>query len=217
MEKYNLDDKGGLFKFIAKSPSKIVKQGDNIEFKHFGTFNLIKATASDITETSFRIQSTDKIVDAKISTGDHVMLYYSTGDHYIISGEVGTVNKLDPIDLVIKVIKIEKFKDLIKEKKYCVSLNANFKIVGVPENKQASIKNISFGGIKADCNEDIMMEDIIEVTVYVDKLNKMPFKGRIVRKNKIDNKYEYGVEYSEVTESSNKLLTRLIHDIEGRI
>ena len=217
MEKYNLDDKGGLFKFIAKSPSKIVKQGDSIEFKHFGTFNLIKATASDITETSFRIQSTDKIVDAKISTGDHVMLYYSTGDHYIISGEVGTVNKLDPIDLVIKVIKIEKFKDLIKEKKYCVSLNANFKIVGVPENKQASIKNISFGGIKADCNEDIMMEDIIEVTVYVDKLNKMPFKGRIVRKNKIDNKYEYGVEYSEVTESSNKLLTRLIHDIEGRI
>ena len=217
MEKYNLDDKGGLFKFIAKSPSKIVKQGDNIEFKHFGTFNLIKATASDITETSFRIQSTDKIVDAKISTGDHVMLYYSTGDHYIISGEVGTVNKLDPIDLVIKVIKIEKFKDLIKEKKYCVSLNANFKIVGVPESKQAAVKNISFGGIKADCNEDIMMEDIIEVTVYVDKLNKMPFKGRVVRKNKIDNKYEYGVEYSEVTESSNKLLTRLIHDIEGRI
>ena len=217
MEKYNLDDKGGLFKFIAKSPSKIVKQGDNIEFKHFGTFNLIKATASDITETSFRIQSTDKIVDAKISTGDHVMLYYSTGDHYIISGEVGTVNKLDPIDLVIKVIKIEKFKDLIKEKKYCVSLNANFKIVGVPESKQAAVKNISFGGIKADCNEDIMMEDIIEVTVYVDKLNKMPFKGRVVRKNKIDNKYEYGIEYSEVTESSNKLLTRLIHDIEGRI
>lgn len=217
MEKYNLDDKGGLFKFIAKSPSKIVKQGDSIELKHFGTFNLIKATASDITETSFRIQSTDKIVDAKISTGDHVMLYYSTGDHYIISGEVGTVSKLDPIDLVIKVIKIEKFKDLIKEKKYCVSLNANFKIVGVPEPKQAAVKNISFGGIKADCNEDIMMEDIIEVTIYVDKLNKMPFKGRIVRKNKIDNKYEYGIEYSEVTESGNKLLTRLIHDIEGRI
>jgi hypothetical protein len=217
VEKYNLDDKGGLFKFIAKSPSKIVKQGDSIELKHFGTFNLIKATASDITETSFRIQSTDKIVDAKISTGDHVMLYYSTGDHYIISGEVGTVSKLDPIDLVIKVIKIEKFKDLIKEKKYCVSLNANFKIVGVPEPKQAAVKNISFGGIKADCNEDIMMEDIIEVTIYVDKLNKMPFKGRIVRKNKIDNKYEYGIEYSEVTESGNKLLTRLIHDIEGRI
>ena len=217
MEKYNLDDKGGLFKFIAKSPSKIVKQGDSIELKHFGIFNLIKAAASDITETSFRIQSTDKIADAKISTGDHVMLYYSTGDNYIITGEVGTVNKLDPIDLVIKVVKIEKLKDLVKEKKYCVSLNAGFKIVGVPESKQAAVKNVSFGGIKANCNEDIMMEDIIEVTIYIDKLNKMPFKGRIVRKNKIDNKYEYGVEYSEMTETSNKLLTRLIYDIESRI
>lgn len=217
MEKYNLDDKGGLFKFVAKSPSKIVKQGDNIELKHFGIFNLIKATASDITETSFRIQSTDKAGDAKISTGDHVMLYYSTGDNYVITGEIGTVNKLDPIDLVIKVSKIEKFKDLIKEKKYCVSLNSNFKIVGVPESKQAAVKNISFGGIKADCSEDIMLEDIIEVTIYVDKLNKMPFKGKIVRKNKVDNKYEYGVEYSEVTETSNKLLTRLIYDIESRV
>ncbi len=217
MEKYNLDEKGGLFKFIAKSPSKIVKQGDSIELKHFGIFNLIKSTASDITETSFRIQSTDKIVDAKISTGDHVMLYYSTGDNYVITGIVGTVNKLDPIDLVIKVVKIEKFKDLIKEKKYCVSLNANFKIVGLAESKQAAVKNISFGGIKADCSEDIMLEDTIDVTIYVDKLNKMPFKGRIVRKNKVDNKFEYGVEYSEVTESSNKLLTRLIYDIESRV
>ncbi len=217
MEKYNLDEKGGLFKFVAKSPSKIVKQGDSIELKHFGIFNLIKATASDITETSFRIQSTDKAGDVKISTGDHVMLYYSTGDNYVITGEVGTANKLDPIDLVIKVVKIEKLKDLIKEKKYCVSLNANLKILGVTESKQAAVKNISFGGIKANCNEDIMLEDIIDVTVYVDKLNKMPFKGRIVRKNKIDSKYEYGIEYSEVTESSNKLLTRLIYDIESRL
>lgn len=217
MEKYNLDDKGGLFKFIAKSPSKIVKQGESIELKHFGMFNLIKATASDITETSFRIQSSEKAVDTVISTGDQVMLYYSTGDNYIISGELEKVNKLEPIDLIIKVIKIEKFKDLIKEKKYCVSMTAAFKIVGVPESKQAIVKNISFGGIKADCTEDIMMEDIIEVTMYVDKNNKLPFKGRIVRKNKIDNKFEYGVEYTEMMESSNKLLTRTIHDIEGRI
>lgn len=217
MEKYNLDDKGGLFKFIAKSPAKIVKQGDSIELKHFGVFNLIKATAGNVTDTSFRVQSTDKIIDAKISTGDHVMLYYSSGDNYIITGEVGAVNNLDPIDLIIKVEKIEKLKDLIKEKKYCVSLNAGFKILGVPEIKQAAVKNISFGGIKVNCNEDIMMEDIVEVTMYMDKLNKMPFKGRIVRKNKIGDKYEYGVEFSEMTETSNKLLTRLIYDIESRV
>ena len=62
-----------------------------------------------------------------------------------------------------------------------------------------------------------MLEDVIEVTAYIDKNNKLPFKGRVVRKNKLDNKFEYGVEYSEMTESSNKLLTRLIYDIESRV
>ena len=148
MEKYNLDEKGGLFKFVAKSPSKIVKQGDSIELKHFGVFNLLRATASDITENSFRVRSNDKTSDAVISSGDHVMLYYSSGDNYVITGEVGTVNKIEPLDLIIKVIKIEKLKDLIKEKKYCISINAAVKIMGVPESKPAALKNISFGGIK---------------------------------------------------------------------
>lgn len=213
MEKYNLDEKGGLFKYLEKKPSKVVKQGEGLELKHFNMFNLVKSTASEITDTSFRAQSSEKAGDANFAPGDHVISYYS---EFVITGEVGTVNKLDPIDLIIKVSKIEKFKDLVKEKKYCVSLNSNLKIMGIPDARQAAVKNISFGGIKVDCKEDIMLEDIVDVTIYVDKLNKMQFKGRIVRKNKVDNKFEYGIEFTEMTETSNKLLTRLIYDIESR-
>lgn len=217
MEKYNLDEKGGLFKYLEKRPSKVVKQGEAIELKHFNMFNLIKATASEITDTSFRAQSNEKAGDAAITPGDHIMSYYSTGDNFVITGEVGTVNKLDPIDLIIKVSKIEKLKDLVKEKKYCVGLNATLKIMGIPDGRQATVKNISFGGVKVDCKEDIMLEDIVDATIFVDKNNKLQFKGKIVRKNKIDNKFEYGIEYTELTETNNKLLTRLVYDIESRM
>lgn len=217
MEKYNLDDKGGLFKFIEKKPSKVIKQGDSIELKHFAIFNYIKGTTSELTDTTFRVQTSEKAADAGIAAGDPVVLYYSSGDIYVVSGEVGTVNKADPLDVTIKVVKIEKLKDLVKEKKHCVSLNSVIKIIGVPEGKPAHIKNISFGGIKADCREDIMLEDIVDVTIYANKTTKLPFKGSIVRKNKNGEFYEYGIEYTEMMESSSKALTGIMYDIDGRL
>jgi hypothetical protein len=217
VEKYNLDDKGGLFKFVAKSPSKIVKNGDSIELKHSSLFNYINAKVSEVNETSIRVESSDKTAEAVINYDEPVVLYYKSGDLYVITGEVGAVNRIEPLDLVIKVIKIEKLKDLVKEKKHCVSFHAMFKIIGVPEGRPAVVKNISFGGIKADCFEDIMLEDIVEVTIYVDKFNKLPFKGRIVRKNKVGNHNEYGIEYTELTESGNKVLTRVMYDIDSKI
>jgi hypothetical protein len=217
VEKYNLDDKGGLFKFLAKSPQKVIKSGDGIELIHFSLFNHIKARVSEVSETSIRITSTDKTSDFVFNTEDHVVLYYNSGDFYVVTGIIGTLNKSDPLDMVIKVSKIEKLKDLIKEKRHCISLHATFKIIGVPEVKPAIVKNISFGGIKTDCFEDIMLEDIVEVTIYVDKANKLMYRGRIVKKNKIGSLFEYGIEYTDMTESSNKLLTRVMYDIDSLI
>jgi hypothetical protein len=163
------------------------------------------------------VQTSEKAAEAGIASGDPVALYYKSGDIYVVTGEIGTVNKADPLDVIIKVVKIEKLKDLVKEKKHVVGMNASFKIIGVPDGKPAYVKNISFGGIKADCKEDIMMEDIVEATIYVDKMNKMPFKGRIVRKNKNGQFFEYGVEYTEMMETSNKLLTRVMYEIDSKV
>jgi len=218
MEKYNLDEKGGLFKFVAKSPVKIVKTNDGIDLKHSSVFNYIKSTVLDVGESTLKIQSKDKTPGISLSEGDHVVLYYrASGDIYVITGEIGPVEKNDPLQVTVKVQKIEKLKDLIKEKRHCVSMAALIKIIGVPEAKSAVIKNISFGGVKINCAEDIMMEDMVDVSVLVDKMNKMPFKGRVVRKNKINSLFEYGLEYVEMTETGSKLLTRCIYEFESMV
>lgn len=217
MEKYNLDDKGGLFKFVEKKASKVVKQGDAIELKHFALSSAVKAKISEVSESTIRIQAGDKAGDAAISQNDHVILEYSpSGETFVVTGEIGTVNSKDPIDLTVKVVKIEKLKDLVKEKKQYVSLPSTVKIIGVPDGKPASVKVLSFGGVKINCNEDIMAEDIIELTVNLDKASKMNFKGRVVRKNKLGNLFEYGIEYTEVGESCNRAITHSMYDYENR-
>jgi len=216
LEKYNLDDKGGLFKFNVKNPSKVVKQGDSIEFKHFSVFDFIKAIVLDVTDSAIKIQSNEKLTDANFSPGDHVVLYYRPSkDFYVVTAEVSSVDRNDPLEITLRVHKIEKIKDLVKEKKCCVCYPATVKIIGVPEDKFAAVKNISFGGVKMNCNEDIMMEDIVDITIKTDKTNKLSFKGRVVRKNKLDNTNEYGIEFSEMTESSTKLLTRIMYEFES--
>lgn len=215
MEKYNLDEKGGLFKFNVKSPAKVVKKGDGIELRHFGVFNPVKASVSDVTESTVKVQSKEKIPEISFSPGDPIVLNYNpSGDFFVVTGEVASVDGKDPLEATVKVAKIEKLKDLVKEKKYCVSLTGSVKIIGVPESKFAAVKNISFGGIKVNCKEDIMMEDIIDTTILLDKTNKMSFKARVVRKNKLNDSYEYGLEYSEIPESSSKLLHHLMYQLE---
>lgn len=217
MEKYNLDDKGGLFKFVEKKASKVLKNGDSIELKHFQLPGVVKARISDVTESTFRLQSDTRAPDAVITQNDHVILeYVNSGNTYVVTGAVNTVNGKEPADVMINVVKIEKLKDLIKEKKLYVSLPASIKIIGVSEPKNATVSVISFGGVKFFSREDIMNEDIIEMTYFFDKATKMNFKGKIVRKNKIDTGFEYGLEYAEVVESYNKVLTRLMYDYENR-
>jgi len=216
MEKYNLDDKGGLFKFNVKNPSKVVKQGDGIEFKHFSIFSFIKATVLNVTDSTIKIQLNEKLSNQEFSPGDHVILYYRPSkDFFIVTAEISSIDKNDPLELTLFVHKIEKTKDLVKEKKCCVSYPATVKIIGVPEGKFAAVKIISFGGVKMNCKEDILMEDIVDVTINTDKVNKLSFKGRVVRKNKLDTTNEYGLEFSELTESNSKLLTRIMYEFES--
>lgn len=215
MEKYNLDDKGGIFKFNVKSPSKVVKTGEDAELKHFSTFDFIKSKVVNVTESTIKVQLKEKISEGSISPGDHVVLHCGqSGDLFVMSANVSTINSSDPFEVTLMVGKIEKMKDMIKDRRHCVSYDSTVKIIGLPDNRPAVIKYISFGGIKMNCREDILMEDMIDISISISKINKMNFKGRVVRKNKLDNEIEYGVEYIDLTESNMKLLTRCIYEFE---
>jgi len=215
MEKYNLDDKGGLFRFSVKSPSKVVKQGEDIELKHFSSNNFLKCKVLNVTESTIKVQVMEKVPAGSMSAGDHVVLHYGeSGNIFVIPANISSINSAEPFEATLMTGKIEKMKDMIKERRHCVSFPSTVKIIGLKDAIPAVVKYISFGGIKMNCGEDILLEDVVDVTVSLDKINKLSFKGRVVRKNKLGSEIEYGIEYEDFTETNSKLLTRCLYEFE---
>lgn len=215
MKSYDLDDKTGLFgTFMTKNPTKLLRIGDDVEFKHFALFNLIKAFPVEVNENSIKIQAKEAVAAPNIKPGDHVVVNFTSGEMYVLSGEIESVDKLDPLEVTIKINKIEKMKDFRKGEKFAVSLSASIKIIGIAESVPAVAKNISFGGAKINCKEEIMQEDVVEITITIDKSTRYGFKGRVVRKNKVTDYFEYGLEITEITETNLKNLHHLINQFQ---
>ncbi|HEX3029032.1 MAG TPA: PilZ domain-containing protein [Clostridia bacterium] len=214
MTGYNLDEKTGLFSGFGIKANKLIKKDDTVDVKHYNMFNFLKAVATDITENSIRIQSKEKYGDLQVLVGDPIVINYTnSGEVYSISATLSQVFMMDPLEAIVKINKIEKMKDLRKFERFFVSYSASVKILGVSENKFAAVKNISLGGLKVNCKEDIMLEDVIEMTVTIDKVNKLSFTGRVVRKGKTDNYNEYGIEFIEMSENNSKILHHCISQL----
>ena len=112
------------------------------------------------------------------------------------------------------MIKIEKVKDSVKSQKFYNSFPANIKVIGVQELVPAVIKTYNLTSFKLNCPTDIMLEDIIDISAKTDKVSRIACKGRVVRKNRLSNTYEYGIEITELPESSSKVLHFLITRFE---
>jgi hypothetical protein len=83
---------------------------------------------------------------------------------------------------------------------------ANLTIPGFINRVFAVVKNISSGGIKVNCSEYLSTEESITVEVVLDRINTLTFKGAIVRRNKCNGYYEYGIEINGISESNLKCL-----------
>jgi hypothetical protein len=151
----------------------------------------------------------------KVFEGDPVVLDYTAHkDRFIICGEVSAVDAFPPYKMDLKMERIENIKELRKHKRYFVSQYANLRMGQDGEPKTCIIKNISFSGVKLNCKEDIMLEDILDATIYVEKNVKFTFKGKTVRKTRLNDCYEYGLEIYEITETNLLSLHRFLNYFE---
>lgn len=213
MSKYNLDEKTGITSlFMEKNLNKIVKVGNGLEIKHFKMFEYLNANVMEKTENTVRISTKEFIKETFFFPGDHVDINYSnTKELYAINGEIKNVHSISPLDLTVLTTRVEKLKDLRKYERYYVSLMANIDVPGLTNKVFVVVKNMSSGGIKINSSEYFSMEDNIKVEVILDRINKLIFKGAIVRKGKGKGYFEYGVEIREISELSFKCLQHYLN------
>lgn len=214
MAAYNLDEKSGLLGGMfggVKSPVKIMKSGDTLDLKHYHFLNLAKASVTDVNDSIIKIKSSESSAGKTFAVGEPVTLHCVSGDSYVISGELGAVSAQDPLQAAIKVLRIEKVKDLKKSERCYTSLPVSLKVIGVNETIPAVARSISFGGVKVICKEDIMLEDVIDVIIRLGKDDKVMCKGTIVRKTELNPGFEYGIEYKDIGESNIRNLHRFLN------
>lgn len=213
MAGYNLDEKSGLFGGLGtiKSPAKVLQKDDKVEIRHNSILTTVKSVVLDVNDTSVKVRINESIPELMFTPNDVVVVDVKVSDEpYVISGEVASADKKEPFEITIKTSKIEKLKDSIKNQRFFCAFGGSLKVAGIQDNIPAVIKTFSLSAVKVNCKEDILMEDIVEVAAKTDKTNKINFKGRVVRKNKLSDCVEYGIEITELPESSSKVLHQLI-------
>ncbi|MDQ2085988.1 PilZ domain-containing protein [Herbivorax sp. ANBcel31] len=208
MSKYDLDKGKSILSFLnTKTLTKIVRINSPADLKHFRMFEFINATIIDRTENDVVLKIKDSIKDPLFFPEDHVVINYSHNKElYILSGVISYIYGIDPLTVSISVSGIEKFKDLRKHQRYYVSLTSTIKVSGFVSTIFAVVKNISSGGIKVYCKDVLNYDDIIDIEVILDRTNKLNFNGKIVRKSKIKDYYEYGIEIIGLSESNMQCL-----------
>ncbi len=213
MSEYYLDEKTEDTSLcIEKKLNKIVKIGTGLEIKHIRMFEYLNASVLEKSENTLRLTTKESIKETFFFPGDHVAINYSdTDDLFAISGKITNINSLNPLDLTVTTTRIEKLKDSRKDERYYVSLMANIKSPDFSDKVFVVVKNMSSGGIKINCSEYLSMTESVEVEVILDRINKLSFRGAIVRKGRGKGYFEYGIEVREISESNYKCLKHYLN------
>lgn len=208
MSGYNLDENKGIFSlFGIKNLTKLIKQGAAMDVKHFKMYEYMNCTVLEKSENDIKLEMKDHTQETLFFPGDHVVLNYSNNNElYVIDGTIVYVFSINPPVIKVRMNKCEKLKNLRKHERYYVSLMANIRVSGSNKPFFAVVKNMSSGGIKINSDERLIPEDVLEVEVILDRTNKLVFSGAVVRKNKLGNYFEYGIEIKGISESNIKCL-----------
>lgn len=219
MSNYDLDERTGFSFFNLfgnKNNIKMVKFGDTVDIKHFKMFEYLNATVIDTEDNALKLKVKEFLNETFIFPDDHVIINHSAGDElYVLSGTVTYVYTVNPLTLKVEVNRVEKLKNLRKHQRFYVSLMANIKVEGFLTPVFAVVKNISPGGIKVNCTENLIAEDVLEVEVILDRTNKLNFKGAVVRKNRLRDYFEYGIEIQGMSEVNVKCLHHYLNWLDS--
>lgn len=208
VSEYNLDVKtDGASLSMGKNLNKMVKVGTGLEIKHNKMFEYLNASVIEKTENTLRLATKELIKETLFFPGDSVDMNYSDkNDLFSISGKIMNIKSLNPLDFTVLTTRIEKLKDLRKYERYYVSLMANIEVSDVSDKVFVVVKNMSSGGIKINSSDYLTMSENVRVEVILDRINKLAFKGAIVRKGRGKSYFEYGIEIREISETNYKCL-----------
>jgi hypothetical protein len=204
---YNLDESNGILELLGgKSPEKIMSIGQRIAIKHYSVYDFAYAFVVNIEKNYIKVKFRNGLAGLDFFPEDPLVLTFLSHDKiHIGSGEVLSVESLDPLTIEMKVNKIIKRDSLRKNERFFVSLACKLVSEDEEEPSFGIVKNLSFTGFKINAKKDIDKMAPIRIELNIDKYSNVSCIGKIVRKTKLGLYYEYGIQIEDI--SKNNMLT----------
>lgn len=158
-----------------------------------------------------------------LELGQEVSFKFQKGGYeYIVEGEVIEIRSKSSSTVSIKFIDAKKYYNLRKHIRFEVELCS--KIKGACDNDdtavtnqcfEATVLNLSKGGLMVSTSADFTSNDLIEVYVTFASGISFKTKAQILRKQSIQNKgYYYGVQFVDTSEGDLESLSEEIATLE---
>lgn len=216
MEKYNFDDKGGLFAMKVKKPSKILSKEEHVSMMHFNYPKLFKMKIESFDDTSVVLEPAEDIPDLNFSQDDHVVLnYFADNTSYVMPGHIVGLEPGDSCRVTVSIRRVRKGRDMIKQQKKYVSYGGKLSPHDRWDRKDDMvIEAVCPKGIRVYSPGEYGVGDTVEVFAPVGDLGKLSYRGRIARKDRMNSQNRYVIEIDQITESNARLLNAITLESE---
>jgi hypothetical protein len=213
---YNLDENNGILEFLGgKSPEKIMSIGQRIAIKHYSVYEYAYAFVANIEKNYIKVKFRNGFIGLDFFPEDPLVLTFLNNDNiHIGSGEVLSVESLDPLTIEIKVNKIIKRNSLRKDERFFVSVACT--IVSKDENDAVFgiVKNLSFTGFKINAKKELDKTASVRIDLNIDKYATLSCIGKVVRKSKLGLYFEYGIQIEEISKNNMLSLQHYINQLK---
>lgn len=200
-------------------PPKIISIGKTIKAKHYNMLDFSSCKVEDIKNSYITITFVESYLHLNFFPHDPIILSTPSIDNeiYRVTGEVFSVKSLNPLEIIVKVCKVETRENLRISDRFTVSLKGTLTSPSTSTSDFAIVKNISEKGFKLNSKINYEINEVLSFSTTLDSLYKISCMTKILRKNKFDNFYVYGVEITDISNENNKILKNYLNKLENGI
>ncbi len=213
MSSYDMDrGPGGIIADLSAQRIKDqLHEGNKVRFRHHNIPEYVVAEVIEVSEFDFKIKLNQRLIQSNVLPGDHVSVNFinNSEEECQINGVIEEGRAAFPQYYKIKVMRLEKFKDARKNRRYAVEICCDI----TDENREffGIIRNISLSGFRMFTRTAIENRKNINVKMYFDENTSVDIYAGLVRSKQLMNCFEYGLVILGANDQGRKELREIIN------
>lgn len=199
-----------------KSPSKYMKLGQRVAVKHFRMHDFSYAFVMNIEKSFINLKFRHAIYELDLFPEDPIVVMFEGENKvFLASGEIVTVEKMDPLTVEVRIDKMQKRDSLRRDERFFVSLGCS--LISDPNENAAFgiVKNLSYSGFKINSKKEFEVGQVLQIEIQLNQNQQICCFGSVVRRKTLGLYFEYGIQIEDISKNNILTLQHYINQIKS--